>query len=203
MVTAIHEAVHRAFSEIFSACHGGQEIHLLFRGSVSVEGSTGKKCPDSCWTTSVHITGRDAKWLIILVKAGWSEIMAKAKQDVWFWLRESEEQVKVALTVKVTRRVSIKIYCLMLDETACKSSVKSFQTMHITRNRDAPPDLGLDAYRRLFPSLKEEQRVGFYHTQRQHDGDCRSCLGLPSRVTCYDNTMRICHLQQMKLVYRL
>lgn len=137
MLTPIHEAAHRAFSEIFSAWHRGQESRLLPVGNATVEGSTRKKCPDSSWKTSVYIPGRDMKWPTILVEAGWSESMAKLKQDVLFWLRESEQQVKAALTIQVTRRGSIAIQQWKLDQTAHRSSVKPIQAMHITRNRCA------------------------------------------------------------------
>ena len=52
-------------------------------------------------------------------------------------IRESEQQVKVALTIQVTRRGSITIQQWVLDQTARRSSVKPIQTMHITRNRNA------------------------------------------------------------------
>ncbi|KAJ6004516.1 hypothetical protein N7522_006161 [Penicillium canescens] len=133
----VHEAAHRAFSEIFSAWHRGQESRLIPTGGATVKGFTRKKHPDSSWKTSVHIPGRDMKWPTILVEAGWSKPMAKLKQDVLFWLRESEQQVKVALTIQVTRRGSITIQQWVLDQTARRSSVKPIQTMHITRNRNA------------------------------------------------------------------
>jgi hypothetical protein len=50
-------------------------------------------------------------------------------------IRESEQQVKVALTIQVTRRGSIATQQWVLDQTARRSSVK--KTMHITRNRNA------------------------------------------------------------------
>jgi hypothetical protein len=131
----VHEAAHRAFSEIFSTWHRGQESRLVPTGDAEVEGFTRKKKPDSSWKTSIHIPGRDVKWPTILVEAGWSEPMAKLKQDILFWLRESEQQVKVALTIQVTRRESVTIKQWVLDETT-RSSVKPIQTMHITRNRD-------------------------------------------------------------------
>ncbi|KAJ6029452.1 hypothetical protein N7499_000600 [Penicillium canescens] len=131
----VHEAAHRAFSEIFSAWHRGQESRLIPTGGATVKGFTRKKHPDSSWKTSVHIPGRDMKWPTILIEAGWSESIAKLKQDTLFWLRESEQQVKVALTIQVTRRGSVTIQQWVLDETA-RSSVKPIQTMHITRNRN-------------------------------------------------------------------
>jgi hypothetical protein len=135
MPTLMHEVAHRAFSDIFSAWHRGQEGRLLPVGGATVEGTTKEKCPDSSWTTSVYIPGRDVKWPTILVEAGWSESMAKLKQDVLFWLLESEQQVKVALTIHITRRGSITIQQWKLYQTARGSSVKPIQTMHITKNR--------------------------------------------------------------------
>jgi hypothetical protein len=49
--------------------------------------------------------------------------MAKLKQDVLFWLRESEQQVKVALTIQVTRRGSITIQQWILDQQARRSTL--------------------------------------------------------------------------------
>ncbi|KAJ6089790.1 hypothetical protein N7467_005006 [Penicillium canescens] len=133
--SAVHEVAHGAFSAIFSTWFRGQESRLLPTGGAEVEGSTRKKKPDYSWTTSTHIPGRDVKWPTIVVEAGWSEPMAKLKQDILFWLRESGQQVKVALTIQVTRRGSVTIQQWVLDETA-RSPVKPMQTMHITRNRN-------------------------------------------------------------------
>ncbi|CAG8004173.1 unnamed protein product [Penicillium salamii] len=133
----VHEAAHRAFSEIFSNWHRSQESRLIPTGGATIEGSTRNQSPDSCWKTSVYVPGRDVKWPTILVEAGWSGSMAKLKQDILFWLRGSEEQVRVALTIEVDRRGSITIQQWILDNTASRSSVKPFQTMHITQNRCA------------------------------------------------------------------
>ncbi|KAJ5192636.1 hypothetical protein N7449_008778 [Penicillium cf. viridicatum] len=63
--------------------------------------------------------------------------MARLKQDVLFWLRDSEQQVKIALTIHITRRGNITIQQWILDQTASRTSVKPIQAMHITRNRSA------------------------------------------------------------------
>lgn len=133
----MHEAAHRAFSAIFVTWHRGQKSRLLPRGGATVEGLTRKKCPDSSWTTSIHTPGREVKWPTILVEAGWSDSKAKLKQDVLFWLHESEPQVKVALTIKVTRNGNITIERWRLNQKNRGTSVEPIQTMCITRNRIA------------------------------------------------------------------
>src|SRR4051812_36264863 len=80
-------------------------------------------------------------------------------------IRESEQLVKVALTIQVTRRGSIAIQQWVLDQTARRSSVKK-SNAHYSKPKclfKSAPDLGLIAYsiRRLFPSCKEGQRVRF------------------------------------------
>ncbi|KAJ5988247.1 hypothetical protein N7481_003457 [Penicillium waksmanii] len=136
MITPMHEAVHRAFSEIFGTWYRGQEGRLMPQGGAGIEGFTRKKSPDSSWNTTVLTPGRNRKWPTIIVEAGWTESMGKLKEDVLFWLRDSEQQVKVALTMNITRRGSITIQQWSSIQTAHKASVKPTQTMRITRNRE-------------------------------------------------------------------
>lgn len=82
-----------------------------------------------CQTTSIPIHERDNKWLTIVVEAE-CFVLAQSRD-------ESDEHVKVALTIKVTPRVNVTIQQRILDKSACRTSVKAFQTMHITRNRNA------------------------------------------------------------------
>jgi hypothetical protein len=123
MVTPMRETANHAFSEIFALWHRRQENRLFPRGRTTVAGLTREKSPDSCWTTSVQVPGRDTKWPTVVIEAGWSEPIGKLEQDVLFWLRESEQQVKVALTINVTRRGSITIQQWSLN-TACRSPIK-------------------------------------------------------------------------------
>lgn len=135
MPTTAHEAAHRAFSEIFSAWHRSQEGRLFPMGGATIEGFTRKKCPDSSWTTSIHTSERENKWPTILIESGWSDSRAKLSRDVLFWLTESDQQVRVALTMKVTHKGKITIDRWTLDETAGRTSVHPTQTMSITRSR--------------------------------------------------------------------
>ena len=164
--SVVHAVAHGTFSEIFSAWYRGQESRLLPVGRAEVEGFTRRKRPDSSWKTMIHIPRRDVKWPTVVVKAGWSEPMAKLKQDILFWLRESEQQVKVALTIQVTRRGSITIQQWVLDQTARRSSVKPIQTMHITRNRNAHSN-----QHQVSGSMHIQFEDGFLRAKRGNESD--------------------------------
>ncbi|KAJ5780437.1 hypothetical protein N7457_005597 [Penicillium paradoxum] len=137
MPTAMHSVAHGAFGDIFATWHRGQQSRLLAMRNTTVEGPTRKKCPDSSWKTPVHVFGRDAKWPTILVEAGWSDSSRKLQQDVLLWLRESEQQVKVVLTIKVTPEGKITVERWKLNERAGEMYVEPNQAMRITRNSDA------------------------------------------------------------------
>ncbi|CAI7627834.1 unnamed protein product [Penicillium glandicola] len=134
--TRMHEAAHGAFRDIFAIWYRSQKGRLLHRGRADVEGFTRKKCPDYSWMSSVHTPKGDIKWPTIILQAGWSDSSAKLKQDVSFWLRESKEQVKVALTIKVTPKEKITIERWTLKQTVGGNFVEPIQTMCITRQRD-------------------------------------------------------------------
>jgi hypothetical protein len=137
----LHEAVSHAFSEIFTLWHRRQESRLLPKGGPDVAGLTRKKAPDCCWTTSVQVPGRDPKkWPTVVVEVGWSEGPGKLEKDALFWLRESQQDVKVALTINITRRGSVTVQRWALNPPPCRSPVKLIQTMHITRGRGADSD---------------------------------------------------------------
>ncbi|CAG8909513.1 unnamed protein product [Penicillium egyptiacum] len=138
--TPTHETAHRSFSEIFATWSRGQESRLVPIGRVTIEGSTRRKCPDSSWKSSIQAPGRDLKWPTILVEVGWSESRAKLREDVLFWLRESTQQVKVALTIEVTRTGNITVEQWELDQNTGGTSVQPIQTMKISRKRLTGPN---------------------------------------------------------------
>ncbi|KAJ5977859.1 hypothetical protein N7501_001201 [Penicillium viridicatum] len=135
MPTPMHGAAQHTFSEIFCLWHNAQESRLLPAGSTTVEGSTRKKTPGTSWKSSIKPPKRDSRWPTIVVEVGWSETKAKLKQDIRFWFCESNQQVNVALTIKVTEKGNITIDKWGLNTNT--GDVEPVQTMSIYRKRRA------------------------------------------------------------------
>ncbi|KAJ5494514.1 hypothetical protein N7463_010601 [Penicillium fimorum] len=130
MPAIAHKHAHRTFSDLFTTWHRRQESRLLPMGAATIQGITRKKCPDSAW----KISGRQSEWPTILVEAAWSESKSTLKQDVLFWLQESEQEVKVVLTMKITPKGSITIERWILKQEAESTFVEPIQTMRLIRN---------------------------------------------------------------------
>jgi hypothetical protein len=73
-------------------------------------------------------------------EVGWSELIGKLEKDALFWLQQSQQQVKVALTINLTRRGSITIQQWALNPTPRRSPIKPVQTIYITQERRADSD---------------------------------------------------------------
>jgi hypothetical protein len=136
--TTMHEVAHRSFGEIFAAWSRGQESRLVPIGRATVESSTRRKCPASSWKSSIKVLGRDSKWPTIIIEVGWSESEAKLKEDILFWLRESNHQVKVALTINVTKEGRIVIEQWELDPIT--GGISAIQAIKVSRQRLTGPD---------------------------------------------------------------
>lgn len=131
MPTPMHGAVEHTFSEIFCLWHNAQESRLLPARGTTVEGSTRRKTPDTSWRSSIKPPGRDSRWPTIIVQVGWSETKAKLREDVRFWLCESNQQVNVALTIQVTKKGNITIEKWELNTNT--GGLEPVQTMRISR----------------------------------------------------------------------
>ncbi|KAJ6180559.1 hypothetical protein N7519_011020 [Penicillium mononematosum] len=138
MPTPMHEAAWHTFSEIFGLWHNAQESRLLPAGGGTVEGSTRRKTPDTSWRSSIKPPRRDSRWPTIVADVGWSETWAKLREDARFWLCESNQQVNVALTIKVTKKGNITIE--KWDVTTNTGGVEPIQTMRISRKRRTGPN---------------------------------------------------------------
>ena len=133
-VTNQHEAAHREFAWIFENWTKDQESRLIGTGGASAQGYTREKRADSTWKPASRPPGRGLKWPTVVVESAWSESLAKLKEDSLFWLNESDQEVKVALTIRMAPKGSktVTIQRWAVD----KGSAKCVQAIWVTPNRD-------------------------------------------------------------------
>lgn len=145
MTSTIHDVAHRIFCRVFEDWARQATSLLIPTGAAKVVESTRAKRPDSSWKPEVPGLGKDGKWPTIIVEAAWTESSRKLAQDIDFWLRDSNDQVNVALSIRidnekirpngdVKKQAKISIQRWILYETRNGSFVKPDQTMEIVRD---------------------------------------------------------------------
>ncbi|KAJ5684654.1 uncharacterized protein N7477_000999 [Penicillium maclennaniae] len=121
MPSRMHERAHRAFSAIFDTWQRGQSNRLESMGGA--EQFLGRNPEEE----------KDPEWPTIVVEVGWTEATPALMKDCLFWLRESGEEVRVALSFKVyvSGQITIQQWSLRHDPVR----VESTQEITIVRKK--------------------------------------------------------------------
>ncbi|KAJ5812513.1 hypothetical protein N7474_008814 [Penicillium riverlandense] len=102
METANHAVAAGAFDSIFSTwARRVRDNPLACTARTAVRGHTRTKRADSSWTPVFLPAGRSPKWPTLVLEVAWSERRPKLERDIDFWLRESNGDVKVVLSITV------------------------------------------------------------------------------------------------------
>ncbi|EKV06516.1 hypothetical protein PDIG_77130 [Penicillium digitatum PHI26] len=111
MESTTHGAAQGAFEKIFEAWTGFDENYpLLATRNATFRGASGRnKRPDSAWQPLHAASGRSSHWPTIVLEVACSESRRKIERDIKFWLTESNDQVNIALTMRIYNRGRISV----------------------------------------------------------------------------------------------
>ncbi|CRG91211.1 hypothetical protein PISL3812_08259 [Talaromyces islandicus] len=101
-----HERAVREFSRILIrtlASMNDVDLELDLLGSRDRDKASRMKRPDDQFIPKELPPGYSGNWPTLVVEPGWAESRAKLEKDARWWLNSSEGEVKIALTVSVSR----------------------------------------------------------------------------------------------------
>jgi hypothetical protein len=103
-------------------------------GAADVPGITCCKAPDaSCWPRS-RPTGRSAKWPSLVLEVGHSEPASKLQNDASWWLRESEGDVRAAVTLNIFRNHQVHLEMWQFGDGAAHHRPLMTQEVTVTKS---------------------------------------------------------------------
>lgn len=142
METLYHAAASDAFIGALSTWSDQMNSILLQISRAAIKAPTRTKKADCAARPADLPAGREKLWPSLIVEVRYSEPRTQLQNDMLFWLGESNGEVKVALSITVSRNKDLIIYerwTLLPPQTRSKKSFVTAETL-VRMSRPRPKD---------------------------------------------------------------
>lgn len=160
--STVHSCTSAEFQTVIQGWARGFPEILIPLSTAGIDGTDKSKRADGAFQPAILPNHRDRKWPSMIIEVAWNQTRSSIKRDMMFWLGDSRQQVKVALSVTVHQRGQIVVERWRLDE---RNVLSVSQTMTIRRDtpRNRPRMTGelTIAFEDIFLKAKELQHTHF------------------------------------------